>query len=69
METCVIIKIDVFYSFTINLHSKHKKIQHTILETITKKNSTRNFARFLGGLFELEILEIFATAFLLKTII
>ena len=48
---------------------KTKKIQHTILETLTKKNSLRNLAKFHGGLFELEILEIFITAFLLNTII
>ena len=41
----------------------------TILEIYTKKNSLRNLARLHGGLFELDILEIFATAFLLKTII
>ena len=32
----------------------------------TKKKSLRNLTRFYGGLFELEILEIFTTVFLLK---
>ena len=45
----------VHHSFTI----KTKKIQHTILEISTKKNSLRNLTRFHVGLFELEILEIF----------
>ena len=38
---------------------KTKKFQYTILEISTKKNSLRNLTRFHGGLFELEILEIF----------
>ena len=49
--------------FTINSQSKLKKIQGTILEIYTKKNSPRNLTRLQGGLFELEILEIFMTAF------
>ena len=48
---------------------KTRKIQHTILKTLTKKNSLRNLAKFHDELFELEILEIFITAFLLNTII
>ena len=36
---------------------------------IYQKKLARNFTRFHGSLFELEILEIFTTAFLLKTII
>ena len=50
---CVIVKTRYFYRFTINSQSKVKKIQHTILETFAKKTQ----------------LEIFTTAFLLKTII
>ena len=42
---------------------------HTILETLTKKNSLQNLTMFYGGLFELEILEIFTTVFFLKTIV
>ena len=59
-------KDQTFLWFTINSQSKLKKIQHTILEISTKKNSLRNLARYHGRLFELEILEIFKTAFLLK---
>ena len=57
-----------YYSFTIISKIITKKIKHTILETCTKKKSLRNLTRFHGGLFELEILEIFTAAFLLKTI-
>ena len=46
-----------------------KKNQYTILEIFTKKNSLRNLTRFHGGLFQFEILETFAIAFLLKTVI
>ena len=46
-----------------------QKIQHTFLETLTKKNSLRNLARFYGGLFQYEILEIFTKGLLLKIII
>ena len=35
--------------------------------TFTEKNLSENLTRFHGGLFELGILEIFTTAFLLKT--
>ena len=42
---------------------------HTILETLTKKNSLQNLTMFNGGLFELEILEIFTTVFFLKAIV
>ena len=55
----------LYYKFAV----KTKKIQYTILEISTKKNSLRNLARFHGELLELEILESFTTAFLLKTII
>ena len=46
---------------------KTKKNQHTTFETF-KKNLQRNLKRFHDGLFELEVLEIITTAFLLKTI-
>ena len=52
----------VYPSFTI----KTKTIQHTILEISTKKNSLRNLARFYGGLFELEILEISTIVFFVE---
>ena len=48
---------------------KSKKIQRTIFETFTKKNLLQNFRKFYAGFFELEIVEILTTAFLLKTII
>ena len=51
-------KNQVFVWFTINSQSKLKKIRHTVLEISSKKNSLRNLARFRGGLFELEVLEI-----------
>ena len=62
-------KSQVFLWSAINSQSKLQKSQYTILEISTKKNSLRNLTRFYGGLFELEILEIFTTAYLLKTII
>ena len=55
----------IYYKFAVET----KKIQYTILEISTKKNSLRNLARFHGGFFELEIPESFTKAFLLKTII
>ena len=63
---CVTVKKPCcFYSFAINSQSKQKKFSTLfILETFIKINS-----RFHGGFFELEILEIFTTDFLLKTII
>ena len=63
------IKTRYFNSFTISSQSKLKNIQHTILETFSKKNLTQNLTRFHGELFEFESLEILETAFLLKTII
>ena len=39
------------------------------METFIKKNSLQNLKKFYGGLFELEILEIFITPSLLKIII
>ena len=57
-----------FLYFIINSNSKLKKIQHGILDRYSKKGSLRNLTSFHGGLFELEILEIFTTAFLLKAI-
>ena len=45
------------------------KIQHTIFETFTKKSSLWNLSVFHDGPFELEVLEIFTTAFLFKTLI
>ena len=64
---CVIVKTRYFYSFTINPQLNLKSFQHTIVETFTKKRSLRNLTRFDGGLFHLELLEIFTGAFLLKT--
>ena len=55
----------IYHQFTI----KTKKIQYTILDISTKKNSLQNLTRFHGGFFELEIPESFTRAFLLKTII
>ena len=54
-----------YHQFTI----KTMKFQHTVNETFTKKKSLRDLTRFHGGLFELEILEIFSTDFLLINII
>ena len=48
---------------------KTGKPQLTILETFTKKISLQNLTRFHGGFFELDILEIFTTAFLVKNFI
>ena len=56
-------KVQVFLWFIINSQSKLKKIQYTILEISTKKNSLRNLTRFYGGLFELGIPETFTTTF------
>ena len=50
-------------------NQNNKKIQPIILETFTKKNLLRKLTRFHDGLFEPWILEMFTTAFLLKTII
>ena len=49
---------------------KTKKIQKTIQETFTKKKSLRklHLRRFHGGISKLEILEVFTTTFLFKTI-
>ena len=55
----------VYHQFTI----KTKKFRHTTFEISTKKNSLQNLTRFHSGPLELEILEIFTIAFLLKTII
>ena len=55
---CVYCKNQVFLWFTNNSQSKLKKIQHTVLEISSKKNTLRNLARFRGGLFELEVLAI-----------
>ena len=62
-------KNQMFLSFTINLQSKLKKTEHSILEIFTKKNWLRNLTSFYDELFELEILEILTIAFLLKTVI
>ena len=64
---CVIVKTRCFYTLPL-IHNQNWKIQPTTLETFTKKNSLQNLTSFHGGLFELEILEIF-TAFLSITII
>ena len=69
MQVCVFVKSRCFYSFTFNSQLKLKKNQQTILETFTKKKSPHNLRRFHCRLFELEILEIFTTAFFLKTVI
>ena len=43
-------------------------MQCTVLQTFAKQKLMQNLTRIHGGLFELEILEIFATAFLPYTI-
>ena len=71
----VIIKTRCFHSLPLihnqNFEIKIKavKIQHAIFETFTKKSSLWNLSMFHDGPFELEILEIFTTAFLLETLI
>ena len=57
---CVIVKTTCFCSFT-------KTFSKLSLKCLPRK--TRNLSSFYGGLFELEILELFTAAFLLKTII
>ena len=75
MQIWVIVKTRCFYSLQSiqnqNFKIKTKTIKKfsTLFLRRTKKNSFRNLATFHGGLFEFEILEIFATTFLLKTII
>ena len=54
----IYLNITLFETFTL-----------TISETFTKKNPLQNLARFHGWLFELEILEVFTTGFLLMAII
>ena len=54
----------IYHLFTI----KTKKVQYTILDISTKKNSPQNLIRFHGGFFELEIPESFTRVFLFKTI-
>ena len=65
---CVIVKNRCFFSFTTNSQSKLKRISTLFLRHLPKI-SIWNLTRFYGGLFGFEILEIFTTAFLLKTII
>ena len=75
MQIGAIVKTRCFYSLPLiqsklkNQNQNNKSIQHSNLDTFTKKNSLRNLARFHGGLFELIILEIFTIAFLLKTMV
>ena len=52
----------IYHSFAI----KTKKLQYTILDISTKKNSLRNLTRFHRGFFELEIPESFTRAFFVK---
>ena len=59
-------KNQVFLWFNINSQSKLKKFSMLFLRYLPRKT---RYSRFHGGLFELEILEIFTTAFLLKGII
>ena len=59
-------KNQVLLWFTINSQSNLKKFSTLFLRYLPRKT---RYSRFHGGLFELEILEIFVTAFLLKTII
>ena len=55
----VIVKTRCFYGLPL-IHNQNKKNSaHNILEIPTKKSSLRNLTRFHGGLFGLEILEIF----------
>ena len=62
---CVIVKTRSFYSFTINSQSKFKKFTLFLIHLPRKIRCEI----FYNGFFELEILEIFATAYLLKIII
>ena len=70
-----VVKTRCFHSLSL-IHDKNFgikiktiKIQHTIFETFTKKSSLWNLSVFHDGPFELEVLEIFTTAFLFKTLI
>ena len=47
---------------------RYRKNQ-TILESFTKKNSLWNLKRLHGGLFEVEVLEIFTTTFFVQIVI
>ena len=60
-------KIKCFYSFIINSQSKLKR--KTAHWDICQEILAYRFWWFYGGFFELEILEMFPTAYLLKTII
>ena len=65
MCKCVLfVKTRRFYSFTVNSQLKLKK--KTILETFIREILIRNLTRFHGALFEIKILETFATAFFVK---
>ena len=59
-------KMQVFLWFTINSLSKLKKSVHCFWAIYQERTW---YSRFHDGLFELKILEIFTTAFLLKTFI
>ena len=55
-------KDQAFLQFTINSQSKLKKFSKVFLRHLLRKN-----LRFQGGVFQLEFLAIFTTAFLIKT--
>ena len=59
-------KSQMFLWCNINSQSKLKKISKLFLRYLPRKTLT---SKFHSGLFELEILELFTTAFLLKAII
>ena len=65
VQMWVIVKTWCFYSFTMNSQSKQKHFSTLFLQNLPRK--TRYEIWLHGGLFELELLQIFATAFLLKT--
>ena len=66
VQMCVIVKTRCFF-IILSFKIKPKRIQRTVLEILTKKNSQRIVTRLHDGLFELEIAEIFTTVFF-KTI-
>ena len=66
VQMCVIVKTRCFF-IILSFKIKSKRIQRTVLEILTKKNSQRIVTRLHDGLFELEMAEIFTTVFF-KTI-
>ena len=62
VQMCVIVKTRCFF-IILSFKIKPQRIQRTVLEILTKKNSQRIVTRLHDGLFELEMAEIFTTAF------